>query len=113
MLDYWTSQLTRVLAGDSSTAVPFGRVATDESRLRRIDDDRQRRANELLDSIGAGLVRATGFAAGLSPEELDRRGLHPLRGELTVGASIERFLVTHLEEHVVQLREILARRDAA
>jgi len=113
MLDYWTSQLADVLAGDPSTAVPFGRVATDESRLRRIDDDRRRPANELLDSIDAGLVRATGLAAGLSADDLDRRGLHPLRGELSVGASIERFLVTHLEEHVAQLREILARRTAA
>jgi hypothetical protein len=51
--------------------------------------------------------------AGLSAADLERRGLHPTRGEFPVGAAIERFLVTHLEEHVVQLREILARRSAA
>jgi hypothetical protein len=113
MLAYWTTQLEGVLAGPPDEAVPFGRVATDESRLRRIEDDRRLSTGELLDAIDAGLVRATSFAGGLSADDLERQGLHPTRGEFTVGAAIERFLVTHLEEHVVQLREILARRSAA
>ncbi|HEY7133380.1 MAG TPA: DinB family protein [Candidatus Limnocylindrales bacterium] len=112
MLGYWTTQLEGVLAGPFDQAVPFGRIATDDARLRRIGDDRQLPTGELLDAIDAGLVRATTFAAGLSADDLERRGLHPTRGELTVGAAIERFLVTHLVEHVVQLREILARRSA-
>ena len=111
MLPYWTAQLEDVLAGDPGTPVPFGRVATDPDRLGRIDEDRRQTAGWLLDAIDAGLVTATGFAGGLSDADLDRVGLHPTRGELTIGASIERFLVTHLEEHVAQLREILARRD--
>jgi hypothetical protein len=110
MLGYWTAQLESVLAGDPATAVPFGRVATDPDRIARIAADRELPSGDLLDRIDAGLVTATGFAGGLSAADLERRGLHPTRGELTVGASLERFLVTHVEEHVAQLREILARR---
>jgi DinB family protein len=110
MLPYWTAQLEGVLAGDPASATPFGRVATDDDRLARIAADRQQSAGWLLDGIDAGLVTATGFVEGLSDADLDRVGLHPARGELTVGASIDRFLVTHLEEHVVQLRGILDRR---
>ncbi len=110
MLGYWTAQLESVLAGDPGTAVPFGRVASDPDRIARIAADRELPSGDLLDRIDAGLVTATGFAGGLSAADLERRGLHPTRGELTVGASLERFLVTHVEEHVVQLREILARR---
>jgi hypothetical protein len=113
MLPYWTAQLEGVLAGDPATAVPFGRVATDPDRLRRIAEDRQQATGELLDGIARGLQVATAFVDGLSAVDLDRRGLHQARGELTVGASIERFLVTHLEEHVVQIREILGRSSAA
>jgi hypothetical protein len=109
MLPYWSEQLEGVLAGDPSTAVEFGRVATDTTRLARIGADRQRPTGELLDDTAGGLDRAGSFLAGLSPADGERRGLHPSRGELTVGASAERFLVGHLEDHVTQLREILNR----
>jgi hypothetical protein len=111
MLPYWTAQLEGVLAGDPGSPVPFGRIATDPDRLGRIDADRRQTAGWLLDAIDAGLVTAGSFAGGLSAADLERTGLHPTRGELTIGDSIDRFLVTHLEEHFVQLREILARRE--
>jgi hypothetical protein len=109
MLPYWREQLTDVIAGDAATAVPFGRIASDPSRLARIDAARQLPAGDLLDTIAAGLADAADFAAGQGATNGDRRGLHPSRGEITVRDSIERFLVSHLEEHVAQLRSILAR----
>lgn len=104
MLPYWVDELSRVVAGDGATPVAFGRIATDQSRLDRIDADRRLPTGELLDSIDAGLQRTIAFVEGLSATELERIGAHPSRGELSVAASIERFLVSHLEEHVVQLR---------
>ncbi len=108
MLPYWTAQLQGVLAGDPGGATPFGRVATDQNRLDRIDAARQRPAGELLDEIDAGLVTATAFVADCTAADLARRGLHPTRGELSVGESLDRFVVTHLAEHVAQLEGILA-----
>jgi hypothetical protein len=109
MLPYWTEQLEAVLAGEPAAPVPFGRIATDQSRLDRIDADRARPAGEQLDSIAAGLARAEAFVTGLTAPQGARLGRHPTRGDLTVRDSVERFLAAHLEEHVVQLREILAR----
>jgi hypothetical protein len=109
MLPYWTDQLGAVLAADPATPAPFGRVAEDASRLARIDADRHKPAGQLLDEIDAGLRRAGTFVGSLGPAELGRVGVHPRRGELTVGDSLERFLAAHLEDHVAQLREILAR----
>ena len=48
------------------------------------------------------------------PRRLDadakaRRGTHPRLGEMTIDGMVERFIVGHLEEHVRQLEEILAR----
>jgi hypothetical protein len=113
MLPYWTDELDRVVAGDGSTPVEFGRVAADPSRLTRIDENRQRPSGALLDDIDLGLDRTERFMAGLSEPERRRVGRHPSRGDLTVEASIERFLVSHLEDHVEQLRGILDRRSAA
>jgi len=108
MLPYWVDQLGVVLAGDPSAPVPFGRVATDQSRLDRIAADRQKSVEDLLDEIDAGVVRAAAFIDGLSEADARRLGRHPTRGDITVGDSIEPFLAGHLEAHVEQLRAILA-----
>jgi hypothetical protein len=113
MLDYWPRQLSLVLAGDPAIAVPFGRIATDARRIRRIEIDRERPAAELLDQIDASLASAITFVDGLTPADLERRGAHPSRGEISVDQGIEIFLADHLEGHVVQLREILDRADRA
>jgi hypothetical protein len=107
MLTYWIDELRRVRAGDAGAAVTFGRIASDPSRLRRIDDARQHDVGRQLDDIRTGLDDAVGFAEDLRDEERGRVGTHPTRGEITIEASIERFLVTHLEDHIAQLRDIL------
>jgi len=109
MLPYWTTQIRLVLAGDPTGATPFGRVATDPDRLGRIASDRQLGCADLLDRIAAGLAIAEDLVGGLTPSDLDLRGLHPTRGELTIGDATDRFVVTHLAEHVDQLEAIIAR----
>lgn len=113
MLPYWTEQFEIVLAGDPATAVPFGRVASDAARVGRIGSDRTRPAGELLDGIAAGLDVATGFLGRLSPADGQQRGLHSTRGEVTIRDAADRFLATHVEEHVEQLRAILTSRAPA
>jgi hypothetical protein len=113
MLGYWPRELSQVLAGDPATAVPFGRIATDAGRIRRIEIDRERPAPELLDEVDASLASAITFVEGVTPADLERRGAHPSRGDITVGHGIATFLADHLEGHVVQLREILDRADRA
>lgn len=112
MLPYWTDELERVRAGDGSSPVPFGRMATDQSRMDRIDADRRKPMAVLLDDVAAGVARASAFAAGLDDAAAARIGVHPSRGEITIADSIERFLTAHLEDHLAQLREILARSAA-
>ena len=113
MLGYWPGELQGVLDGDPSTAVPFGRIASDANRIGRIGRDRERPSGDLLDEIDASLAGAVAFVERLTPADLERRGAHPSRGELTVAQGIEPFLTGHLEGHVDQLREILARSEPA
>lgn len=112
MLPYWVDELEDVLAGDPVAVMPFGRIASDASRLARIDADRRRPIGDLLDEIAGGIDRASAFADRLSVDEAEQIGLHPSRGEISVRDSIERFLTAHLEDHVAQLRSILGRRPA-
>jgi len=107
MLSYWHGELTRVVAGGGSAPVPFGRVASDPSRLARIDELRRRPAGDLVDEIGGRVPEVAAFVDRLTPDEADRVGRHQTRGELTVSDSVQRFFASHLEEHVAQLRDIL------
>jgi hypothetical protein len=113
MLPYWATELRLILAGDAAGATPFGRISTDPTRLGRIASDRRLSCGDLLDRIAADLPRVEDVLAALTPADIERRGLHATRGELTVGESADRFLVSHLAEHVVQLRAILGRRSPA
>jgi hypothetical protein len=109
MLGYWPVQLRAVVDAPSATPASFGRTAADANRLERIERDRHRTAGDLLDGIDAGLADADGFVAGLTAGDLERTGIHPTRGEMTVRAAVDAFLADHLEGHVGQLRDILGR----
>ncbi|HET9346177.1 MAG TPA: DinB family protein [Candidatus Limnocylindrales bacterium] len=110
MLPYWLGQVDDILArpaGDGSPA--FGRVSTDANRLARIGADRELPAGELFDRAAAGAGAVERRLGELTPADLARVGVHARLGEMTVPAIVERFVVGHLEEHVRQLDEVLAR----
>ena len=112
MLPYWLGEIERILDGPPDAAVPFGRVATDDVRIGVIGRDRTVPLRELLARLEADATRVAARLRELTVEQAGRRGLHPARGELNVGDIVERFVVGHLEEHVGQLRAILAARGA-
>jgi hypothetical protein len=106
MLQYWLGEIERVLAG-SPEPVPFGRLASDPLRTLTIERDRSLPAGELINRIRAAVGRYEGRLPELSATDWARRGLHPRLDELTVAAMLERFVVTHIEEHAIQLAEAL------
>ena len=85
-------------------------MADDPIRVLTIERDRTLPPRELLDRIEADAPSATPAAFA----ELDRRRRSPVaasirgRGEMTVDEILERFVVVHAEEHVVQLGAALA-----
>jgi DinB superfamily len=107
---YWLGQVEAILAAPPADGPPpFGRVSTDETRLRRIGDDRRLPADELFDRVAAGARDVEARMATLTPEERARSGVHPRLGEMTIPAILERFIAGHLEEHVRQLGEVADR----
>ena len=106
MASYWLGEMERVLAGDPQP-VPFGRIATDPVRIGILERDRSLPPRELYDRTISSLERLERRLLELTPAQLDRRGLHPRLGEMTVGEMVERFVVTHLAEHDDQLETLL------
>jgi len=107
MLPYWLGEVERILAAAPRPA-PFGRVATDPVRIAIIGRDRTVPLRELFDRVEADVARYERRLEGLTTADLARTGLHPMRGTMTVGEALERFVVDHLAEHTAQLQVLLA-----
>jgi hypothetical protein len=110
MLPYWLGEMERVIAGPADGTAgpaPFGRTATDQLRTLTIARDATLPVRELYDRIAAALQRYRWRLPELTEEEIARTGAHPTRGELAVPALVERFAVSHLEEHAEQLETTL------
>jgi len=107
-LPYWLGEIERILEGPSTAPVPFGRLQTDSVRIGLIGRERSLPLRELLSRIQSDSDRVARRLRELTDFEVERIGVHPTRGELTVKEMLEPFLAGHLEGHVTQLREILA-----
>jgi uncharacterized protein (DUF952 family) len=106
MLLYWKGEMERVLAGPTDPT-PFGRVSSDPVRSLTVVRDATLPARELYGRIDSFAARYVERLPELTPAELARTGMHPARGLFTVPGLVERFAVSHLEEHVEQLRRTL------
>lgn len=109
MLTYWRIELEKVVAGSGDgSAVPFGRVATDAARLANIEAARTLPTEELYQRFDDGVERFLASWRSWSTSERERLGSHPTRGESTVAAFADRFIVSHMAEHADQLEATLA-----
>jgi hypothetical protein len=102
LLPYWLGEIERVLAG-AKEPVPFGRTSNDLIRLLTVDRDRTLPVGELYVRLDAGLDRVVRRLLEIDDRQCGRRGLHPVRGEMTVTQIVEVMLVSHIEEHCEQL----------
>jgi hypothetical protein len=105
---YWHEQLEAVIAGFDGDPVPFGRTKTDPGRIAAIEVGRHEPIGELAaraqEALGALERRVTGFGAA----EWNAVGQHEPRGEMDSEAIVERFVISHLEEHLDQLEGLRA-----
>ena len=111
MLPYWLGELERVAEAGRSAAdpQPFGRTAGDAMRLGILERDRGLPLRELFDRIDVGVGRWEARLPSLTAGEGSARGLHVRDGDVPATWIRDRFVIRHLEEHAVQLEEILAR----
>ena len=110
MLPYWLGEFERLVeAGHGpGDGVPFGRTADDPLRLGVLERDRTLPFRELFDRIDAGIGRWESRQPSLTAAEGSACGLHVRDGEVPATWIRDRFVIRHLEEHAVQLEEILA-----
>jgi len=103
---YWLDQVRRILAardGEATGSIPFGRLKTDAGRIGAVERERRTAPTELLKRVTAQIDELSATLTALPADAWDVAGLHPTRGEMSVRAIVERFVLSHLEEHADQL----------
>jgi hypothetical protein len=113
---YWLGQVLRIIdaaAAGQPQPIPFGRTKTDPGRVGAVERDRRQERSLMLERMRRGIEMTRKQLSGFTLDELDVHGLHPVRGEMTVAAIIERFIVDHLEEHAEQLEQLTAASPSA
>jgi hypothetical protein len=110
MLPFWLGEMERVVEGDGTTPVPFGRIADDALRLGIIERDRTLPLRVLFARVDAGLQAWAERIPTLTDVEQGRLGVHPRLGEMPAGSMLERFVIGHAEDHLAQLTDTLAPR---
>jgi hypothetical protein len=109
MLPFWMGEIELILdEGGGGEPPAFGRLEDDDLRVGIITRDRRYPARELLGRVEAESRRAARRLRALGDADADAVGRHPTRGDLAVRDIADRFMASHLEGHVTQLRETLA-----
>lgn len=100
---YWLAELEKVVTEYHAAPVPFGRTKADPTRAAAIETGRHSAVAALLDRVQVGLAELDRYLSALTAEQWAAVGLHSRLGEMDVAAIVQRFLVSHLEEHADQL----------
>lgn len=111
MLPFWLGEFERIAEARHSVGddpEPFGRTAGDAMRLGILERDRTLPLREPFDRIEVGIARWLARIPSVTAEEGIARGLHPRDGDVPATWIRDRFVISHLEEHIAQLEEILA-----
>jgi hypothetical protein len=111
MLPFWLGEFERVVEAGrrSGDGQPFGRVSGDTLRIGILERDRTLPLRELFDRIDTGIARWLARIPAVTAEEGSARGMHPRDGDVPATWIRDRYVISHLAEHVAQLDEILAR----
>lgn len=110
---YWMGQAEKVIGEAATVAVPFGRVHTDPERIAAIERDRHEDQIDLMARVSTAIEQLRIFLGELEQRDLAAVGVHQTRGTMTVQELLDRFVVTHLEEHAEQLERLAPATDAA
>ena len=106
MLPYWLGEIERILAGPVEP-VAFGRNPNDLVRLLTVDRDRTLPVSELYARLDFHLERTVRRMLELDDRQCARRGMHKVRGEMTVKQIADTMLAAHIEEHCQQMAAAL------
>jgi hypothetical protein len=101
-LSYWANEIKKLVAEPGRN---FGRIATDEGRLRSIEQHSRDNLEQVKAALPGSYTRLEDVLGSLRDSDLEITGRHVKYGEQTLEWFIEEFVTKHLSDHVAQIRE--------
>ena len=105
MIPYWLHSCQTIIA--ASTPPTFGRALDAPERLAGVESAAGTSPQMLLNRLQHEVQSAAAAIRQMSEEERSKRGVHLLRGEMTVAEIVESLIVAHAEAHLAQVRATL------
>ncbi len=101
---YWTKEMLKIVKAPGQ---PFGRVTEDAGRIAAVTNHAQDDLTTVLNRLEAIRAKTIELLLTINDEEWGKTGVHPTRGEMNLHTIMERFITTHLREHVEQAKAAL------
>lgn len=101
LLPYWAHQAAGIAARPGE---PFGRSHDDPDRVGAVRDHGQDSLDTAVNRIRASLAECVRVLRALPADAWPRSGQHAIRGPMTIEQLVDTFLVSHAEEHAVQIQ---------
>lgn len=105
IMPYWANEIDHLV---KEPGQKFGRVMSDEKRLRAIAEHGRDELEEAQAALPGGYARLKEVLAGLTDADLEKTGVNSKYGEKPLEWHIHEFVTDHLKNHVSQLQECLA-----
>ena len=106
MIPYWLNHCRRLIAATGEPPA-FGRTLNAVERLEGVELGAQGHPDELLRMLHEQVQTAARAIREMTAAERAKKGVHARDGEMTVAEVIERFIVSHAEDHLNQVRATL------
>lgn len=103
-MPYWANEVAKLLTEPGRS---FGRVATDERRIKEIADHAQDSLEQIKAMLPISYARMQEVLASLRDSDLAITGKHIKFGERTLDSFIEDFITGHLRAHNRQIEEAM------
>ena len=106
MVPYWTIEITKLAAQPGQQ---FGRTFEDQTRLAALREHGRDSLAQIRAALSGSYAYFDALIGQIDDSDLELTGCHIRSGEHTIEWFIHECIIKHLQEHVLQIRECLAR----
>lgn len=106
MIPYWMQHCQTLIAA-AGERPRFGRPLDAPERLAGVERGGTATLEDLMAQLNEEVQTASREIRAMTPEERAKTGIHVRLGTMTVTDAVDRFIVSHAEEHLAQIRAAL------
>jgi uncharacterized damage-inducible protein DinB len=106
VMPYWAHQAVEV-AGRQQNDLPFGRTHDDPDRIAAVDQHGGDSLDSMLPRLRQSLDECVRTLRSIPADRWTRTAHHANRGEMSIEAIVDSFLVNHVQEHLAQAQQAI------